>query len=109
LAYNRSFKPAPSGTTVKNQLVLAVGRHAWLHLPPTGAADGEFTPFGQEKKTAPASALSDGQEVEIIAWRPTGAGGVAYQIQRLSDRLEWWAPATCLRVSVAAAAAPMAK
>jgi hypothetical protein len=106
LAYNRSFKPAPSGTNVKNQLVLAVGRHAWLHLP-TGAADGEFTPFGQEKKTSPADTLSDGQEVEIIAWRPTGAGGVAYQIQRLSDRREWWAPATCLRVSVAAA--PMAK
>jgi hypothetical protein len=104
MAYNRSFRPAPSATTVKNQLILAVGRHAFLHLPPTGLAGAsDFVPFGQDRKPVPAEVLSDGQEVEIIGWRPGGAGGVAYQISRISDRREWWAPATCLRVSAGAA------
>jgi hypothetical protein len=109
VTYNRSFRPASSSSSsIKNQLILSVGRHAFVALPPSGAADGDFTPFGQEKKTAPAN-LCDGEEVEIIAWRPTAAGGVAYQIQRVSDRREWWARATCLRVSAVAPAVLEAK
>jgi hypothetical protein len=110
VTYNRSFRPtSSSSSSIKNQLILSVGRHAYLALPPSGAADGDFTPFGQEKKTAPAKDLCDGQEVEIIAWRPTAAGGVAYQIQRVSDRREWWARGTCLRTSAEAPAVLEAK
>ena len=41
--------------------------------------------------------LTDGQEVEILSWRPRSREGLSYQIRRLSDGSEWWLAATYLR------------
>ena len=65
-----------------------------MHLPSTGAIAGEFVPFGEKPGAPPAHELSDGQEVEIIGWRPTGPDGICYHVQRKSDGREWWARAT---------------
>jgi hypothetical protein len=46
--------------------------------------------------------LTDGQEVEILSWRPRSREGLSYQIRRLSDRSEWWIAATYLRRGAAA-------
>jgi len=46
--------------------------------------------------------LADGQEVEILSWRPRSREGLVYQIRRLSDGSEWWLAATYLRRSAAA-------
>ena len=51
-----------------------------------------------------ASELRDGQEVEIIAWRPLAPQGLSYQVRRSSDHREWWAKAVCLRKSASASA-----
>ena len=47
--------------------------------------------------------LSDGQEVEILSWRPRSREGVSYEVRRLSDGSEWWIAATYLRRRAAAA------
>lgn len=103
MAYNNSWTPktvTPSG----NQLIVAVGRRVFLDLPSDGALVGDFVPFGEKPGSLPGIALVDGQEVEIIAWRPMAAQGLSYQIQRTSDRREWWTKATCLRKTAAGAA-----
>jgi hypothetical protein len=102
MAYYKSAMPRQTSLSFKNQLLLAIGRHAVVHLPSTGACHGDFTPFGVRPGARPASELRDGQEVEIIAWRPPAPQGLSYQVRRLSDRHEWWAKAICLRKSASA-------
>ena len=104
MVYNRTWKPGPSSTTfLRNQLILAVGCHAFVHIPTSGAEHGDFKPFGRKAGATPDKELRDGQEVEIIAWRPMAPEGLSYQIHRLSDHREWWARATSLRSGLVAA------
>jgi len=37
-----------------------------------------------------ANDLIDGQEVEILSWRPKAREGVTYQVRRTADGSEWW-------------------
>jgi hypothetical protein len=104
MAFYKSPMPRQASLSFKNQLLLAVGRHAFVNLPPSGATHGDFLPFGVRPGARDGSALKDGQEVEIIAWRPLAPQGLAYQVRRLSDRREWWAKAICLRKSASATA-----
>jgi hypothetical protein len=104
MAYYKSPMPRQTSLSFKNQLLLAIGRHAFVHLPPSGAVPGDFTPFGLRPGARPANDLRDGQEVEIIAWRPLAPQGLAYQVRRLSDCREWWARAICLRKLASATA-----
>jgi len=97
----RMRMPAPVTPSLRNQLILAVGRHAFVHLPMSGSVHGDFTPFALKPGSSPWKDPRDGQEVEIIAWRPMAPQGLSYQIRRLSDHREWWARATCLRTSAA--------
>ena len=105
MAFYKSPPPRQGSPSFKAGLLLAVGRRAFIHLPASGAGYGDFTPFGPGPGANPENELCDGQEVEIIAWRTSGPGGLAYQIRRLDDRREWWAKATCLRKSASADAA----
>jgi hypothetical protein len=41
--------------------------------------------------------LRDGQEVEILSWRPNSRRGPLYQVRRLADKSEWWIDAVYLR------------
>jgi hypothetical protein len=93
---NKAWMPKPTSPVTKNQLILPVGRRVFLNLP-GGEVSGDFLPFGLKPGASPSTALRDGQEVEIIAWRPMAPAGLSYQIQRVSDQREWWTPATCLR------------
>lgn len=98
MAYNNSWMPktvAPSG----NQMIVAVGRRVYVNLPSTGAVSGDFVPFGEKANSLPGRVPVDGEQVEIIAWRPMAPEGLSYQVQRASDRCEWWTRATNLRKS----------
>jgi hypothetical protein len=44
-----------------------------------------------------ANDLADGQEVEIVSWRPRSRDGVAYQVRRSTDGSEWWIAVAYLR------------
>jgi len=95
-------QPREKALSMKNQLLLAIGGHAFVHLP--DAVRGDFGPIiGDRAVTTAAHGLSDGEEVEILAWRPRSPLGLAYQIRRLSDGREWWIEALYLRKSLAAA------
>ena len=79
---------------LKNQLILAVGWRAFVNAPAslreriiTMGADGD----------AAANTLADGDEVEILGWRPRMTDGTRYQIRRLSDGREWWIGVSFLR------------
>jgi hypothetical protein len=41
--------------------------------------------------------LVDGDEIEILSWRPRSREGVVYQVVRISDRTEWWIGANYMR------------
>jgi hypothetical protein len=91
------YRSAPPPRRTKNELVLGVGWHAYVNwAPPAGQpqrpvplTDGAGRPLGND--------LSDGQEVEILSWRPRSRDGLSYQVRRLSDGSEWWIAATYLR------------
>ncbi len=44
-----------------------------------------------------ANDLADGQQVEILSWRPRSREGLLYQIRRTADGSEWWIGAQYLR------------
>ena len=95
-------QPREKALSFKNQLLLAIGGHAFVHLPDT--VRGDFGPMVDNPAAkAAAHDLRDGQEVEILAWRPRSPLGLAYQIRRLSDGREWWVEALYLRKQLAVA------
>ena len=103
MAFYRSQQmPREKALSFKNQLLIAIGGHAYVHLP--DAVRGDFGPMIDNPGASfAAHDLSDGQEVEILAWRPRSPLGLAYQIRRLSDGREWWIEALYLRKSLVAA------
>jgi hypothetical protein len=105
MAFYRSSTPRQAALSFKNQLLLSIGGHAFVHLPSSHAEHGDFLPVAGNLEGRAPRELEDGQEVEIIAWRPHSPQGLAYQIRRLSDRHEWWAKAGCLRSGAVATVA----
>ena len=76
------------------QMVLAVGQRAFVHHPgdspyPVAMTDDHGQPG--------AAAVCDGDEVEILAWRPRGSTGTRYRVRRHTDGVHGWLAATELR------------
>jgi len=88
-------------TSTKSELVLAVGGHAYVDVPNSASGPTLSPPINDEYGRSVSNDLRDGQEVEILAWRPRARPGVAYRVRRLSDGREWWLQALYLRKSAA--------
>jgi hypothetical protein len=89
----------------KKELVVSVGSRAYINWqPPTGDV-GRGVPMLNGAGIQLDNNLNDGEEVEILSWRPRSRLGVTYQIRRIADRSEWWVAATYLRRSQTASAA----
>jgi hypothetical protein len=73
-----------------------VGWRAFVNWPQTGRSR-EPVPMTDGRGDLVANDLIDGQEVEIVAWRPHSPQGLAYHIRRVSDGREWWVRALYLR------------
>jgi hypothetical protein len=71
--------------------------HACVHGPQLGGQPLGPVPLQDAAGRILANDLADGQEVEIVSWRPRAREGVAYQIRRLTDGTEWWIGAIYLR------------
>ena len=76
------------------QVVLAVGQRVFVHHPgdspyPVAMTDDQGLPA--------AAAMRDGDEVEILAWRPRGSAGTRYRVRRHADGAHGWLAATELR------------
>jgi hypothetical protein len=77
--------------------VLAVGRRVFVHCP--SPSNGRTFLLDDAGNPA-ATSLPDGTEVEIVAWRPRGGGGLRYRVQSTQDRIEGWLAADSLRASL---------
>jgi hypothetical protein len=49
--------------------------------------------------TTPLATVADGLEVEILAWKPFGAGGIRYRVLSTKGGVEGWLGAASLRPS----------
>jgi hypothetical protein len=97
MGFYRSQAPKPSPGSFKGELLLAVGRRAFVNLPQSGSQRTLSAPMSDDRGRPVENDLEDGQEVEVLAWSPRSRGGLSYQIRRLSDGREWWLLAVHLR------------
>jgi hypothetical protein len=91
----RAAKPAP--TRPKKAPVFCVGWHAFVNWPQPAGTTPRPVPMTDAAGMPIANDLADGQEVEIVAWRPRAREGVAYHIRRRTDGSEWWIAVAYLR------------
>ncbi len=90
--------------------VFCVGWKVFVHSPADGAMVAPLLVTDPEGRPRDHD-LADGQQVEILSWRPRSRESVLYQIRRIADGSEWWIAGRHLRpkmvapVEVAAAAA----
>lgn len=88
--YSPPSKPAtrrPKGT------VFCVGWRAFVNWPQAALP----VPLIDENGRPLSNDLADGQEVEILSWRPKSAQGSLYQVRRVTDDSEWWIAGPHLR------------
>ena len=89
---SRRSLPRPPRLSV----VLAVGQHVFVNalgMPPRPVALGD-----ESGALLSGQYLSDGVEVEVVAWRPRGATDTRYRV-RAGDGVVGWLPAGNLRRS----------
>ena len=88
-------KPAPR--RAKGEAVFCVGWRAFVNWQPRGGQPLAPLPLTNAEGNPVANDLADGQEVEIVAWRPRAREGLSYRVRRLADSSEWWIGAMYLR------------
>jgi hypothetical protein len=90
-----SFPPPPrAGTRTPRGPVLAVGARAVVTCAAGKAAHVALRDHGERE----LATVADGEEVEILAWQPHGAGGTRYRV--LGRNGEGWLGAVHLRARV---------
>jgi hypothetical protein len=96
--------PMPAGRSARSTgPLLSVGRRVFVNCPRDRSARVVLT---DDTGRTGSQGLADGAEVEIVAWRPRGAGGVRYRVHSMRDGLEGWLAADDLRATAAPAPAP---
>lgn len=88
-------KPAPR--RARAAPVFCAGWRVFVHWPLHGPDVLGSVPLKDADGKPLANDLVDGQQVEIVSWRPRSREGLVYQIRRLADDTEWWIEARYLR------------
>ena len=96
----------PALRRLKNDPVFGVGWRAYVHWPQAAWQPVSPVPMSDAAGKQLENDLTDGQEVEILSWRPRAREGLTYQIRRLVDGTEWWIAAVYLRRQRQSDAAP---
>jgi hypothetical protein len=97
MAFDNLPPSKPAARRAKNEPIFCVGWRAFVHWPLRGPHMPEPVPLVDPTGKPLANDLADGQEVEIVSWRPRSREGLVYQIRRLTDGSEWWIGAVYLR------------
>ena len=97
MAFEKSHFGKSVTARKKSSPVFCVGWRAFVHWPARLAAVHGSVPLTDLNGGALPNDLADGQQIEIISWRPRSREGVLYQISRLSDGSEWWIAPQYLR------------
>ena len=88
-------RPVPR--RAKTDAIFAVGTRAFVHWPLRGSQPLGPVPLLDAAGEPLANDLADGQQLEILSWRPRSREGLLYQVRRLEDGSEWWVAARYLR------------
>jgi hypothetical protein len=88
-------KPAPR--RAQNAPVFCIGWHAFVNWRQPAGKQRSPVPMTDGSGKPIPNDLADGQEVEIVSWRPRARDGVTYQVRRCSDGSEWWISVEYLR------------
>ena len=91
----RTSKTAPRRP--KNAPVFGIGWHAFVNWPQPAGQTPRPVPMTDATGKPIGNDLADGQELEIVSWRPRAREGVAYQVRRSTDSSEWWIAVEYLR------------
>jgi hypothetical protein len=91
------FTPRPPRI---DTVVLAVGQTVFVNCAPGDSA----VVLTDEGGIPISSALSDGSEVQVLAWRPRGTYGTRYRVLVRGNRADGWLGARQLRPTATAAA-----
>ena len=92
-----AFRRSSPARHAKSELILRVGSHAYVNWAPPAA--GQPVPMIDGSGKWVGNDLADGQEVEILSWRPRSRDGLSYQIRRLEvvPLLDWTGYSTRVR------------
>ena len=96
MAFNQSRRPVPR-PPVRSTPVMAVGQHVFIHC--AGNRSGSVTLADVSGKVPSSLRLADGIEVEVVAWRPSGASDTRYRV-RAAQGADGWVPAENLRTAL---------
>jgi len=88
-------RPVPR--RAKNEPIFCVGWRAFVHWPLRGPQTVGEVPLSDANGKPLSNDLLDGQQVEILSWRPRSREGLVYQVRRTADGSEWWIGAQYLR------------
>jgi len=97
MAFNNSPMVRARARHAKTEHVFCVGWHAFVHWPQRAGQPLSPVPLRDATGRVLTNDLADGQEVEIVSWRPRAREGITYQVRRLTDGTEWWIAAIYLR------------
>jgi hypothetical protein len=85
-------------------VVFAVGQRVFVNCP--GASPGWVALEDDSGKVHSSVHLTDGVEVEVIAWRPRGPTDTRYRVRRRSDGADGWLSCGNLRTALEPTPAP---
>lgn len=103
MAFSPSFRHPPPGRAKVS--VFAVGSR--MYIACAGGPRARVTLTDEGGATSVAS-VTDGTEVDIVAWRPRGSHGTRYCVRSSREGFEGWLPAVNLRRSLSPVSLPPA-
>lgn len=103
MAFDNLPRSKPAPRRVKNEPIFCVGWRAFVHWPQQAGQPPLSVPLVDGAGKPLDNDLVDGQEVEIVSWRPRSREGLLYQVRRLADNKEWWIGAGYLRRQITVA------
>ena len=96
------FRAAPLVRVRRPASVFAIGRRVYVACPGDGPAHVALTDDGADAPTH----LTDGTEVEILAWRPRKFDGTRYRVRVTREGFEGWLAGDSLRSTPVAISVP---
>lgn len=94
MAFDNAAPSRAATRRANKELILGIGGRAFINRPHAAVLAQSLA---DDRAQSVVDDLVDGEEVEIISWRPRSLHGLAYQIKRVRDGNECWILATQLR------------
>lgn len=104
MAFERAPMTRHKARREKTGPIFCVGWKAFVHWPAPARQPVDDVPLTDGNGRHLPNDLFDGQQVEVLSWRPRSSEGLLYQIRNLADGREGWIGAHHLRKEALAGA-----